>query len=123
MDMNVYQWLCLAGIPSVITLIITRIITKRLNKAEKTADVAEKTANAIAMGVQALLKDRLLQGYKFYLNQGWADMHDRENLENVYKQYHALKGNGDMNDLRRTFKHLPMFEGGPVTEVADDENE
>ena len=123
MDMNVYQWLCLAGIPSIITLIITRIITKRLNKAEKTADVAEKTSNAIAMGVQALLKDRLLQGYKFYLNQGWADMHDRENLENVYKQYHALRGNGDMNDLRRTFKHLPMFEGGPVTEVADDENE
>jgi len=41
-------------------------------------------------------------------------------MENVWRQYHALGGNGDMKDLRRTFRHLPMVAGGqPV--VVDEE--
>lgn len=120
--MNVYQWLCVAGIPSVITLIITRVITKRLSDAEKKAEEAEKKSAAIAMGIQALLQDRLLQGYKFYAEKGWADYDDRKNLENVYKQYHVLGGNGQMNDLRKTFRRLPMVKGGPPTEVDEHES-
>ena len=33
----------------------------------------------------------------------------------------ALKGNGDMRDLRKTFRHLPMIPGGMPTEVSDDD--
>ena len=110
--MTVYQWMCVAGIPSVITLIITRTITKRLNKAESKAEEAQKRSDAIALGIQALLCDRLLQGYKHYQEKGWADYEDRANLENVWQQYHALGGNGDMNDFRRAFRHLPMCKGG-----------
>ena len=118
--MNVYQWLCVAGIPSVITLIITRIITRRLNDAESKADETQKRSDAIAMGIQALLRDRLLQGYKHYPEKGWADLDDRANMENVRRQYHALGGNGDMKDLRRTIRQLPMVSGGqPV--VVDEE--
>lgn len=119
--MSIYQWLCVAGIPSVITLIITRVITKRLTKAEKAADEARIKSDAIALGIQALLRDRLLTGYKGYIAQGWADYNDRSNLENVYKQYKALEGNGDMKDLRRTFRHLPQTAGGPPTEVSSEE--
>ena len=64
-------------------------------------------------------KAEVLQGYKHYIEKGWADMDDRRNMENIYTQYHALKGNGDMNDLRRTFRHLPMTKGGVPTEVTD----
>ena len=110
--MNIYQWLCVAGIPSVITLIITRVITKRLNAAESKAEETQKRSDAIALGIQALLRDRLLQGYKHYQEKGWADYEDRANLENVWKQYHALGGNGDMNDLRNSFRHLPTVKGG-----------
>ena len=59
--------------------------------------------------VQAMLRDRLLQGYKHYLEKGWADPDDRSNMDNVWRQYHAMGGNGDMNDYRRTFRHLPMY--------------
>ena len=62
---------------------------------------------AVKRGVQALLRDRLLQGYKFYRAQGWADENDRANLENVYVQYHALGANGVMDDLRARFLALP----------------
>ena len=63
---------------------------------------------AIKRGVQALLRDRLMQGYKFYRTQGWADEDDRSNLENVYIQYHALGANGVMDDLRNKFLALPL---------------
>ena len=118
--MNVYQWLCVAGIPSVITLIITRVITKRLNAAESKAEETQKRSDAIALGIQALLRDRLLQGYRHYEEKGWADYEDRLNMENVWQQYHALGGNGDMKDLRKTFRHLPMSKGGPPVEISDE---
>ena len=76
---------------------------------------------AIKLAVQALLRDRLLQGYRQGIRQKWADMEDRKNMENIYRQYHILGGNGDMQDLRRTFRHLPMEPGGMPTEVTDDE--
>ena len=131
--MSLYQWLCLLGIQGLITTIISLVITKKMNRAEAKAEQAriraeeaneatERIAKATSEGVKALLKDRLLQGYKHYINDvGYADEHDRDNLNNIYNQYHQLGGNGDMNDLRRTFRHLPTVKSGPPTEVSDDE--
>ena len=83
--------------------------------------VFQQQSQAIMLGVQALLRDRLLQGYKHYLEKGWADLDDRSNMENIWKQYHALGGNGDMKDLRRTFRHLPLVPDGHPMEVSDEE--
>ena len=113
--MSVYQWLCLLGVQGIITLILSRVISKKLNTADARAEQAKKETAAIAEGVEALLRDRLLQGYKHFIEKGWADMDDRSNLDNVWRQYHALGGNGDMNDLRRTFRHLPMVKDGTKT--------
>jgi hypothetical protein len=130
--MNLYQWLCLLGVQGAITTIISIVITRKMNKAESKAEqariraeeankTAEKVAKATSEGVKALLKDRLLQGYKHYINNvGWADSHDRDNMKELHAQYHALGGNGDMNDLRRTFRHLPTVQGGPPTEVSEE---
>ena len=130
--MSTYQLLCLIGVQGAITTIISIVITRKFNKAAKKADEAqqradevaakqEREAKATAEGIKALLKDRLLQGYKHYINDvHWADEHDRENMRNIHAQYHALGGNGDMNDLRRTFRHLPTVKGGPPTEVSDE---
>ena len=117
--MSVYQWLCLLGVQGVITLILSWVISKKLNTADAKAEQAKRETAAIAEGVKALLRDRLLQGYKHYIEKGWADMDDRSNMENVWQQYHALGGNGDMNDLRRTFRHLPMAEGSAPIEVTE----
>ena len=63
---------------------------------------------AIKKGVQALLRDRLINGYKHFRALGYADEDDRENLENVYVQYHNLGANGVMDDLRSKFLALPV---------------
>ena len=105
--MTVYQWMCVLGIPGMLAGLVGFIkVQMNQNKAMKLA-------------VQAILRDRLLQGYKHYLEKGWADYADRANLENVWRQYHALGGNGDMNDLRRAFRHLPVCKGGEHT-ILDD---
>ena len=106
--MTVYQWVCVLGIPGMLAGMVTFIrLQINQNKAMKQA-------------VKAMLQDRLLQGYKHYLEKGWADLEDRKNLENVWIQYHALGGNGDMNDLRHTFRHLPMTAGGMPVVPADE---
>ena len=117
--MTLYQWLCLLGAQGIITLILSRVISKKLNSADAKAEQAKRETEAIAEGVKALLRDRLLQGYKHYIEKGWADMDDRSNMENVWRLYHALGGNGDMNDLRRTFRHLPMAKDGAPTIINE----
>ena len=107
--MTVYQWLCVLGIPGMLVSLAGFVVLQ------------VKQNRAIKLAVQAMLRDRLLQGYKHYISQGFADLDDRSNMENVYTQYKALKGNGDMRDLRRTFRHLPMIPGGMPTEVSDDD--
>lgn len=72
---------------------------------------------AVKRGVQALLRDRLIQGYKFYRAQGWADEDDRSNMENVYQQYHALGANGVMDNLRAKFLDLPLGPSRPVPQM------
>jgi hypothetical protein len=121
---NIYQWLCLLGVQGAVATILTIVINRISKKVEKSAEQTKRETGAIKEGVKALLRDRLLQGYKHYINDvGFADEDDRKNMENVYKQYKGLKGNGDMKDLRRTFRRLPFVEGGVPTEVADDDVE
>ena len=126
--MEVYQWLCLFGIPSIISgivaLILSRGMKKRDQKQEQIRiqnDIMEKQNKAIMAGVQAILRDRLLQGYKIFLAKGWADYEDRANLENIWKQYHALGANGVMNDMRKQFRQLPVYEGGPRIQIEEEE--
>ena len=71
---------------------------------------------AIMMGLQAILRDRLLQGYRFFFVRGWADYDDRENLENIWHQYHALGANGIMDGYRARFLALPVSRENPGDE-------
>lgn len=90
--MNMWEIVKAAGVPA---LLLGAIISSWIQ------------IRSVKRGVQALLRDRLLQGYKFYRMQGWADEDDRSNLENVYVQYHNLGANGVMDDLHDKFLKLP----------------
>lgn len=47
----------------------------------------------------ALLRDRFYQGYKTYATQGYYPIRDREVMQDIYDQYHALGGNGVITHL------------------------
>ena len=112
--MEWYQWLSIIGVPSIISgavaLVLGRGMKKRDGRQEeirKQNEELEKQNKAIMAGVQALLRDRLLQGYKHYAEKGWANYDDRQNMENIYTQYHNLGENGIMDDMRKHFLELP----------------
>jgi hypothetical protein len=109
--MNLYQWLCLLGIPSIVTILIGILIKKpierRIAAQERQQTTQQTQTQAVMLGVQALLRDRLLQGYKFYEEQGWASYEDKTNMENMHTQYEALGENNVMNARHQRFIALP----------------
>lgn len=116
--MNAYQILSLAGVPTlvgiVIALVIKRPLEKRVADAEKNQATQQAQSAAIMLGVQALLRDRLLQAYRHYQHQGWAGYDDKQNVVNIYTQYEALGPNSVMDKYHTKFMELPdeSNEGG-----------
>lgn len=93
--MNLYQWLCILGIPSIIAGLFSFIVLQ------------VKQNKAMRLAVQAILRDRLLQSYKFYNHQGWATYDDKQNVQNIYNQYEILGENGIMDRKHQKFLELP----------------
>ena len=100
--MTVYQILSLVfGSGCLITLI--EIFYKKIKNNEKRTE-------ALKLGVQALLRDRLYAYYNKYSEYKYAPIYAKENFENIYKQYHNLGNNGVMDDIYRKFMELPTEE-------------
>lgn len=67
----------------------------------------ESKNEAVCLGVQALLRDRLIQSYNYHLDKGYAPIYAKQNFENMWKQYHNLGVNGVMDGIRDNFMNLP----------------
>ena len=100
--MSLYQILSLTFGSGLLITILTAVWRKiKLN---------EKKTESVQLGVQALLRDRLYSTYMHYQEKGYAPIYAREDLENMYKQYHVLGANGVMDDIYRKFMDLPLEE-------------
>ena len=125
-EVSIYQWLCVLAVPNLVFLLWQTVINKKVKKKEDQVaarraeieaqqkeikaqnDALEAQNKATMLGVQALLRDRLLQAFRHYIQQGYADYNDRENVRNMYAQYEALGPNSVMSDLYEKFTALPM---------------
>lgn len=67
----------------------------------------DQNTAAVQLGVQALLRDRLIAEYNKYSEKGYAPIYARENFENMWTQYHNLGKNGVMDEIHEKFKDLP----------------
>ena len=90
--MNIYQWLCLFGVPTFAVAIITIIV---------------KQIKGIKKGVQALLRAQMLSDYNKYIELEYAPIYARENFEICWKNYHTFGANGVMDDVHIRFLQLP----------------
>lgn len=93
--MQIYQWLCLFGVPGVIAYLTGFVVAQ------------VKANRAMRNGIQAMLRDRMIQANRFFSARGWADEDDKTNFENLYTSYHALGSNGVMDAIRNSFLQLP----------------
>lgn len=66
-----------------------------------------KRQEAVEMGIQALLRDRMIQAYNHYSEKKYCPIYARENVEELYSRYHALGGNGTVSDLMDKLRELP----------------
>ena len=63
---------------------------------------------SIKLGIQAILRDRLIQSYNVHTALGYCEIHDRDNISNMYKQYHTLGANGVVDRLIIELLDLPV---------------
>lgn len=62
---------------------------------------------AVAEGVQALLRESIVSNYNRYLEKGHCPIYAKESLKKVYHAYHNLKGNDVATSLFKRFWTCP----------------
>lgn len=103
--MSIYEILALIGIPSILTLIFQLLYTSIRNKLKKNKD----DDDILRKSIQALLRDRLRERYVYFKSKGYIDIADKENYDNMYKNYHALGKNGVMDGMYEEIMSMPMI--------------
>lgn len=82
----------------VITLLITMYRQKK------------KENDALKAGVQALLRDRIIQAYNHYVqDKGWIPIYAKESIDACYKSYEALGDNGMIDNLMEQINELQNY--------------
>lgn len=129
MDAAVMLQLFLAVFSAATTIFVTWFgytLKKRDERRERKEEerrknerLSEKENMAIREGVQAILRDRIIQMYTYCESLGYAPIYTVENMSHMYKAYHALGGNGAVTSLYerfKTFSHSKEDNGCDPTE-------
>ena len=115
--MDLSQILSVCGVSGIISglvgvliaVFLKRPLEKRVKESEDASARVEAQNKATMLGVQALLRDRLLQAFSHYLARGWIGAEDRANIENMYTQYEALGENNVISDIYNQVRALPSI--------------
>lgn len=72
--------------------------------------VKKRENDALRTGVQALLRDRIIQAYNHYVcEKGWIPIYAKESIDACYKSYEALGDNGVIDSLMEQLNELPNY--------------
>jgi hypothetical protein len=63
-------------------------------------------------GVQVILRDRIRQLHGHLIDKGFATVDERDNIFEMYEQYHALGANGVIDGLMDDICSLPVTKRG-----------
>lgn len=90
----------LTGISSFVVFTYKRIRSKFQEQ--------DKKREAIERGVQALLRNELIDKFRKYKLAGEMTLLDKENMEHMFEEYFNLGGNGTMQEVYVQFKEIPI---------------
>ena len=91
--------------------IITYLVTVLRQKKQQIKE-QRKENKALKEGIQALLRDRIIQAYNKYFENGWIPIYAMESIEACYSSYEELGENGVIDNLMRQLRELPNHESG-----------
>lgn len=97
--MDLYQWLCLLGVPGILATILG-VAIKRLQQLKVDND-------SVKLGIQALLRAQMIADWNKYSEKGYAPIYAKDGFEACWKQYHNLGANGVMDGIHDKFMALP----------------
>lgn len=95
---NWIRWL-FAVISAVLGFLYHKIATSLREEQAKSA--------AISAGVQALLRESIVNAYNRYSDKGYCPIFAKESLRRVYQAYHDLDGNDVATELYRKILAMP----------------
>lgn len=72
--------------------------------------IAEQQATKA--GIQVILRDRIRQLHHFLTEKGFATVEEKDNIFQMYEQYHNLGANGVIDGLIDEICNLPVRERG-----------
>lgn len=67
-----------------------------------------KKQKAVENGVQALLRNELIKGYREYETKGEMTILDKENIDHMFEEYKNLGGNGTVAKMYSDLLKLPI---------------
>ena len=93
------EWL-FTGILAVLSFLFKTLQSQLKEEQEKN--------QAIADGVQSLLRESIVNGYNRYQDKGFCPIYAKESIMRVYKAYHdGLGGNDVASELYRKLLEMP----------------
>jgi len=107
-DFIAEYWLgALFGVTTSIMGYVLRKLNHKINEQE-----------SIKLGVQALLKDRIIEKYERVMDEGYCPVYLRDSIMAMAKEYYNLGGNGIVPSLIDKIQYLPT--SPPDHEVEGD---
>lgn len=87
--------------------IITGIAAFGYRSVLKKLSEEKKRNEAIAEGVQSLLRESIVNGYNKYLEKGFCPIYAKDSMKRVYAAYHNLGGNDVATSLYKKLLDMP----------------
>lgn len=98
---NWVRWLFAAGLAG---------LTWGYRKISVQLDLERRKNEAIAAGIQSLLRESIVNNYNKYQERGWCPIYAKESLRRAYAAYHDLGGNDVATELYNKLLRMPEQE-------------
>ena len=69
--------------------------------------IQKKESNAIAAGVQSLLRENLVYNFNKYTDREYCPIYAKESIKRIYNAYHNLGGNDVATELYHKLLAMP----------------
>lgn len=77
------------------------------SKKEEDLKKEKERQEAIANGIQSLLRDNIVMAYNKYNDKGFCPIYAKDSIKKAYQSYHALGGNDVATELYKKILAMP----------------
>lgn len=106
------EWISKYWIEWLFGLLITAIGTYSRHIAQQVQKEREEQ-KALRDGMRSLLRRQIIADCEKAEQDGYCDTKTKDTIEDMYKAYHALGGNGVVAHLKANVMNLPTLKGEP----------